>query len=69
MGNTRPEYFLRDLKFSDKKIRGLKFLGQNLRGLKSILKFDQYFSKFSNFQRTRILRMETFLIGAQTHRI
>ena len=31
MGNTRPERFLRGLKFSDKKIRGLKFLGENLR--------------------------------------
>ena len=47
MGNTRPECFLRGLKFSDKKIRGLKFLGENLRGLKSISKFDQFF--FQNF--------------------
>ena len=37
-GNTRPECFLRGLKFSDNKIRGLKFLGENLRGLKSISK-------------------------------
>ena len=29
MGNTRPECFLRGLKFSGKKIRGLKFLGEN----------------------------------------
>ena len=43
MGNTRPECFLRGLKFSDKKIRGLKLLGENLRGLRSISKFDQFF--------------------------
>ena len=49
MGNTRPECFLRGLKFSDKKIRGLKFLGENLRGLKSISKFDQIFLKISVF--------------------
>ena len=49
MGNTRPECFLRGLKFSGKKIRGLKFLGENLRGLKSISKFDQIFFKISIF--------------------
>ena len=49
MGNTRPECFLRGLKFSGKKIRGVKFLGENLRGLKSISKFDQNFFKISIF--------------------
>ena len=49
MGNTRPECFLRGLKFLGKKIRGLKFLGENLRGLKSISKFDQNFFKISIF--------------------
>ena len=49
MANTRPEGFLRGLKFSGKKIRGLEFLGENLRGLKSILKFDQNFFKISTF--------------------
>ena len=45
MGNTRPECFLRGLKFSAEKIRGLKFLGENLRGLKLISEFDLNFSK------------------------
>ena len=49
MGNTRPECFLRGLKFSGKKIRGLRFLGENLRGRKSISKFDQNFFKISIF--------------------
>ena len=49
MGNTRPECFLRGLKFSGKKIRVLKFLGENLRGLKYISKFDQIFFKISIF--------------------
>ena len=49
MGNTRPECFLRGLKFSGKKIRGLKFLGENFRGLKSISKFDQNFFKIPTF--------------------
>ena len=35
MGNTRPECFL----------KGLKFLGEHLRSLKSISKFDQIFFK------------------------
>ena len=43
MGNTRPESFLRGLKFSDKKIRGFKFLGENLRCIKSISKFDEIY--------------------------
>ena len=51
MGNTRPECFLRGLKFSDERIRGLKFLRENLRGLKSISKLDQLFSKFPFFGR------------------
>jgi hypothetical protein len=49
MRNTRPECFLRGLKFSDKKIRGLKFLGEDLRGPKSISKFDLLFFKISIF--------------------
>ena len=49
MGNTRPECFLRGLKFLSKKIRGLKFLGENLRGLKSISKFNQNFFQISIF--------------------
>ena len=49
MGNTRPEGFLRDLKFSGKEIRGLKFLGENVRGFKAISKFDQNLFKISIF--------------------
>ena len=58
MGNTRPECFLRGLKFLEKKIRGLKFLGENLRGLKSISKFDQFFSKFLLFWKIEIQTFE-----------
>ena len=47
MGNTRPDCFLRGLKFSGKKIKGLKSLWENLRVLKSIFKFDQNFFKIS----------------------
>ena len=64
MGNTRPECFLRCLKFSDKKIRclkfsdkkirGLKFLGQNLRGFKSISKFGHIFFKIFIFWKMQI---------------
>ena len=49
MGNTRPDCFLRGLKFLSKKIRGLIFLVGNLRGLKSISKFGQNFFKISTF--------------------
>ena len=54
MGNTRPECFLRGLKFSGKTIRGLKFLGENLRGLKSISKFNQILFKMSIFWKIYI---------------
>ena len=36
MGNTRPECFLRGLKFSDNKIRGLKFLGIYMEKIRDI---------------------------------
>ena len=40
MGHTRPECFLRDLKFLDKKIKGLKIYSEKIRGLK-ILGFSE----------------------------
>ena len=57
MGNTRPECFLRGIKFSDYKIRGLNFLGENFRGLKSISKFDQFLFKIYIFWK---IQMQTF---------
>ena len=47
MGNTRPECFLRGLKFSEKKIRGLKFLGEKFKGSHTNFKFLPIF--FQNF--------------------
>ena len=61
IGNTRPECFLRGLKFSGKKIRDLKFLGLNLRGLKSISKFDQIFFNTSIFWKIQIQTSQNLL--------
>ena len=66
MGNTRPECFLRGLKFLDKQIRGLKFLGENLRGLKPISNFDQILYKISIFWKIQTQTFEGLIYCSKT---